>query len=141
VEIANALQPANQSQADMSRRTRLLSGTPVQRGTPAPGTPIGELMRGAAMSSRVADTVRRLVEAEQENVGFPETFEASRKRPPDVQVEELQGDQSAFEARSRPGPAASEAAAPRLLAPHAHKVGEELLTNGNGQSRNNNGSS
>jgi hypothetical protein len=98
-------------------------------------------MRGAAMSSRVADTVRRLVEAEQENVGFPETFEASRKRPPDVQVEELQGDQPAFEARSRPGPAASEAAAPRLLAPHAHKVGEELLTNGNGQSRNNNGSS
>ena len=32
-------------------------------------------------------------------------------------------------------------AAPRLLAPQAHKVGEELLTNGNGQSRNNNGSS
>ena len=77
MEIANALQSANQSQADMSRRTSLLSGTPVQRGTPAPGTPIGELMRGAAMSSRVADTVGRLAEAEQENVGFPETFEAS----------------------------------------------------------------
>ena len=37
-EIANALQPASQSQADLSRRTSLLS-MPVQRGTPAPGTP------------------------------------------------------------------------------------------------------
>ena len=62
-------------------------------------------MRGASMSSRVADAVGRLAEADQEDVGIPEMSEASRKRPPDVQVEELQDNQPAFEARPRPGPA------------------------------------
>ena len=63
-------------------------------------------MRGASMSSRleVADAVGRLAEADQEDVGIPEMSEASRKRPPDVQVEELQDNQPAFEARPRPGP-------------------------------------
>ena len=106
-EIANALQPASQSQADLSRRTSLLS-MPVQRGTPAPGTPIGDLVRGGSMSSRMAEAVGRLAEADPEDVGP----EASRKRPPDVQVEELQANQPAFETRVRAGPVAPEAAAP-----------------------------